>query len=89
MIYFEIELKLGFAWLCLALFGFAWLSLALLGFAWLRLALTWGYRHRTPRTQNKYGIEIPNKSETMPISCYNFWQSSYGLVSWEAPNRIG
>jgi hypothetical protein len=34
-----IELKLGFAWLCLALYGFAWLCLALLGFAWLFLAL--------------------------------------------------
>jgi hypothetical protein len=34
----EIELKLGFAWLCLALLGFAWLCLALLGFVLLGLA---------------------------------------------------
>jgi hypothetical protein len=38
LIEIEIELKLGFAWLCsallgLALLGFAWLCLALLGFA--------------------------------------------------------
>jgi hypothetical protein len=35
----EIELNLGFAWLCLALLGFALLCFALLGFAWLCLAL--------------------------------------------------
>jgi hypothetical protein len=44
MIEIEIEMKLGFALLflallCLALLGFDWLCLALLGFAWL--CLTW------------------------------------------------
>jgi hypothetical protein len=34
----EIELKLGFAWLCLALLGFDWLCFALLCLAWLCLA---------------------------------------------------
>jgi hypothetical protein len=36
----EIELKLGFAWLCLALLCFAWPLLGLcLAFAWLFLGL--------------------------------------------------